>query len=151
MLLSFAPFQALPIFGILEHGIFVCKKEMDGVEKTESSIFNKFACMKLSDMNHPEVKVGPFNTTWIKLPIKFSESLTHVAAFSVMKQVSQQKIGYSTLLQIEKYNMKLPKGWVEMADIIDTVHSLLFHSLAIQRVENERRLIPIAALQFANK
>ena len=136
---------------VLQQGIFASDQEMDQLQETKDSIFNKIVTISFGkeDASRSMKQAIEEYLKDVKINAKeYSSALNVVGIFSYAEDCPIENWLCNSMESLKGNAIELPTNWFDISELTNTKDWPLFYSLSMKRIERERMYIPVEAFRF---
>ena len=132
-------------------GIFASKREMNQMDCTRNSIFNKFITIAFDEKDVKRSKVQAIEDDLMDVKDnarEFNSALYVEGIFSYENEAPIENWLFNSVENLKGTTIDLPLNWIDISQLIHSDKWPLLYSLSLERIEMERLNIPVAAFCF---
>ena len=132
-------------------GIFASEREMNQMECTRNSIFNRFITIVFDKKDVKRSKVQAIEEYLMDVKDnarEYNSALYVEGIFSYENDAPIENWLFNGVENLKGTTIDLPLNWMDVSQLIHSDKWPLLYSLSLERIEKERINIPVAAFRF---
>ena len=132
-------------------GIFASEREMNQMECTRNSIFNRFITIAFDEKDVKRSKVQAIEEYLMDVKDNAREYNSALYVEGILSYENDAPIEnwlFNSVENLKGTTIDLPLNWMDVSQLIHSDKWPLLYSLSLERIEKERLNIPVAAFRF---